>query len=249
MALEPLKQTHSATDLEDELRSLFIKVYADHLQPGADEINVYGAPFLGSLPLVQRNIVADGVSIISQTEDARTRYLHKAWRYLNPERGLHFLRTYLSAIFPVAFSVEQLWQKKSEPYPTALLPRDQVPSESDYYLTSRVRVDLDTGGIVPDRILQSLKTAMAARFLLKVRVAKLSESPVGVAQIMRTAVMVRVTGESTLPAQFMHGLAQAVTMSTVVYTTAELPVRYKRLTQDGQVRKTQTGADREAFVL
>jgi RNA-binding protein YhbY len=248
MSLEALKNTAYASELEDELRNLFVKMYADHLQATADEINVYGAPHLGSLALVQRNVAADGVSIMSQADDVRTRYLHKAWRFRNPERGMHFLRTYLSAIFPGQHTINQLWQKKGEAYPTALSEKTKAVSESSHWLTSRIQVDLDIEESLPARILNSIKTAVAARFVVKVRVAKFCESPVGVAMVMRPAVIMRLAGESLPAPNQTFGIAQAISGVTLCYTESETRIPARRVTGDGNVRVTNSGATRTVLV-
>lgn len=168
--------------MEAELKDLFIKVYADTMADTADDINVYGAPHLGSFGLVERNIDRDGLSVLRETTEARIRYLFRSWRHLNPERGLHFLRLYLSALFGDSWTAEQLWQRKDQPYPTALATTAEVGDSEDYFLTSRVRVDVDSE-IVPAKILSSLRSAIAARILLTVRVGRTFRSSVGTAAI------------------------------------------------------------------
>jgi len=167
----PWTKASPEAELEAELKDLFIKVYADTMAATADDINVYGAPHLGSFGLVERNIDRDGLSVLRETTEARIRYLFRSWRHLNPERGLHFLRLYLSALFGDAWVAEQLWQRKDQPYPTALATTAEVGDSRDYFLTSRVRVDVDSE-IVPAKILSSLKSAIAARILLTVRVGR-----------------------------------------------------------------------------
>jgi hypothetical protein len=53
-------------------------------------------------------------------------------------------------------------------------------SESDYFLTSRLRVDLTTSE-VPERVVSALRTVVAARIVLEVRIAQsaLSEFEMG----------------------------------------------------------------------
>lgn len=178
----PWTKTSPEAELEAELKDLFIKVYADTMADTADDINVYGAPHLGSFGLVERNIDRDGLSVLRETTEARIRYLFRSWRHLNPERGLHFLRLYLSALFGDSWTAEQLWQRKDQPYPTALATTAEVGGSQDYFLTSRVRVDIDSE-IVPAKILSSLRSAIAARILLTVRVGRTFGTGVGVAAL------------------------------------------------------------------
>ena len=180
--LLPLVHSHEASDLETELKALFIKLYLDALKPVADEINVYGAPHLGSFGLVERNIDQDGLTVLRETTEDRIRYLFKAWRHRNPERGLHFLRLYLRALFGDYAQANQLWHLKTATYPlgvkTALEMTSAGDDPNDYFLTSRVRVDIDTE-IVPAKLLASLRSAVAARILLNVRIGKSARMRVG----------------------------------------------------------------------
>lgn len=171
--LRPLQRSHAATELEAELKDLFIRLWTESMADTADDINVYGAPHLGSFGLVERSVERDGLSVLRETTDERIRYLFRGWRHRNPERGLHFLRLYLSALFGDAWTVEQLWQRKTAPYPTDLVTKAEAESESGnpFFLTSRVRVDVDSE-IVPAKILASLRSAVAARILLTVRVGR-----------------------------------------------------------------------------
>lgn len=203
LALKPLQHSWEANDLEADIKAITLQLFEQFLRAQSDEINVYGAPHLGSFALVERNVSRDGLTVLRQGDESPMRYLFKAWRYRNPRRGFHFLRTYLTVLFGTVHQVDQLWQKKSFPYPTALKSGEEMgwdgESESDYYLTSRVRVDLDTD-LVPDRVLRSLRTTVAARFLLDVRIRKQFESKFGIAQLVsRPTVICYATGEATLP--------------------------------------------------
>lgn len=194
----PLQSSWDFRALEGELKELFMKLYADTMQPVADDINVYGAPHLGSFGLIEKSVEIDGISVLRQTSEDRLRYLFKAWRYQNPDRGLHFLRTYIRCVWGDGQNTDQLWQKKTSPYPTELRTASEIASrgesESDYYLTSRVRVDLDTD-LVPDRIIRSLRSSVPARFLLNMRVAKFGIREVSMAVASRGSVIVRVAGD------------------------------------------------------
>ncbi len=184
--LRPLWHSHAATQVEAELKDLFIKVYAASLAATAEDIEVYGAPHLGSFELVERNIDQDGLAVLRETSEARIRYLFKAWRHRNPERGLYFLRLYLLALFGDTASIGQLWQRKSAPYPEDLRTIGEIAtlgeSLDDYFLTSRVRVDLD-GSILQTKLLASLKSAVAARLLLNVRVGRAVTATTGSALV------------------------------------------------------------------
>lgn len=192
--LLPLFHSHDADQLESELKDLFVKLYVASLAATDDDINVYGAPHLGSFSLIERSIDQDGLTVLRETTEDRIRYLFKAWRHRNPERGLHFLRLYLFAIFGDSSVLGQLWQNKALPYPTDLRTQQEVLDSgmtlSQFFLTSRVRVDVDTE-VVPAKLLASLKSAVAARILLNVRVGRFLSSNVGVANATYGANIMR----------------------------------------------------------
>lgn len=197
LPLKPLQASHEDNGLEADLKRILIDLYDANIRALDDEINVYGMPHLGPFGLIERLVTADGLVLIRQGDEAGLRYLWKAWRHLNPERGLHFLRTYLQVLWPDAAEVNQLWQKKSEPYPNALKTDGELTystdSPDDYFLTSRILVDLDTD-IIPDRIIKALRSAIAARFLLKMRIAKFSLNTLAVGGIAYNVQIMKVSG-------------------------------------------------------
>lgn len=179
--MEPLIHSWAATELEDEMRKLFIELYKDAMADKADEINVYGVPHIGPFSLVEREVAKDGLAVLRTTDEAAIRYLFEAWRFRNPRRGMHFLRTYLQALFGSSFNVSQLWQEKAMLYPLSLRASSEIqgtPEERNYYLTSRIRVDIDTD-FVPARLEQVLRTTVAARFVMDVRTAKYGKNTLG----------------------------------------------------------------------
>jgi len=232
--LKPLTYSHVATALEAELRDLFIKLYTDALAATADDINVYGAPFLGSFSLVERSIDQDGLTVLRETTEDRIRYLFKAWRHRNPERGLHFLRLYLSAIFGERQSASQLWQKTSEEYPLYLRTRNEIEgagdSLDDYFLTSRVRVDVDSD-IVPAKLLASLRSSVAARILLNVRIGRVIGGGCGVAAPAYGAMVLRLSNVPPyLPPRSGDYVLSTDGMPFMVVTEDGVPLRLEGTT-------------------
>lgn len=198
--LKPLQASWSVDQLELENKDLFIKVYREELQELLDEINVFGAPHLGSFDLVSRVVSADGLALINDQDEARMRAIFKAWRLLNPERGLHFLRFYLRLLFTDNFDLYQLWQKKSLPYTENMKRREAIiaagEAETDYFLTSRVRVDLnDDENFVPDQIIRALRTTLAARFVLEVRLSRFMASSGAMAGVASSWNFIHFRGE------------------------------------------------------
>ncbi|MFZ4540031.1 hypothetical protein, partial [Propionivibrio sp.] len=101
---------------------LFLDLFDSNVAANAFDANVLGSAHLGSLDLVRKSVNMDGLALLQgDREEAATRYLYRAWKSTDVQgRGLHFLRTYLQMMFPNLCEVEQLWQDKSQPYPTAL---------------------------------------------------------------------------------------------------------------------------------
>lgn len=200
MTMNPLVHSHEATVLEAEMKDLFIKLYEDFLRETADDINVYGAPHLGSFALIERNVDMDGLTALRETTEERIRYLFTAWRHRNPQRGMHFLRTYLACIFGDNAEAAQLWQRKDAEYPTAVKTASEIDNDGesldDYYLTSRVRVDIGSD-LLPDQLARSMRSAVAARILLNLRILKRMESSVGTANVVSAVMVGRLSNTSS----------------------------------------------------
>lgn len=199
MTMLPLVNSAEPTQLEAELKALTIALYEEFLQQTADEINLYGVPFLGDLPLIQRNTQADGLTLFrNNAADVTTKFLFKAWKFLNPKRGLHFTDAYLRALWGKgAYELDQLWQLKAGTYPNNCKTPAEIAGDgesiSDYFLTSRVRADVDTLE-VPDLIFQSLKSTLPARMLLIMRVAKWGNNTFGSAYVQGGASVCFASG-------------------------------------------------------
>ncbi|APQ14636.1 hypothetical protein BJP27_23980 (plasmid) [Pseudomonas oryzihabitans] len=237
-SLQPLLNTLQVGDVEAELAQLLGELFDSELAPQDNEINVYGAPHLGSLPLIQRQLSSDGLSVLNLADEAGLRYLHKAWRYRNPKRGLHFLRKYLQVLFGSSWSVDQLYQLKSAAYPTVLRSAEEIVRAggaiTDYFLTSRVRVDVNTS-VVPERILKALLTTVAARIVLNVRVARQLKQPIGVVSVFRGCTIMRTSGTpmAVLPDRYLRGALAAPSATrgaNLVFVTHAAEVR---TAQDG----------------
>jgi len=181
----PLQESWAANDLEADLRDLFIQLYTEMLGGKSDEINLYGAPHIGPFSLIEREIAKDGLAVLRTTSEDQMRNLFRAWRFRNPRRGTHFLRTYLQSLFGSSFDISQLWQKKDAVYPYSLLTETEVNGlgvKDDYFLTSRIRVDIETE-VVPERLAQVLRTTVAARFVMDVRTSKYGRNYFGFATL------------------------------------------------------------------
>lgn len=168
-SLAPLAASFAENDVEDELKQLLLDVFRSALAEDTFDTNVLGAAHLGSFDLVKQAVNSDGLVLLpGEREEPSTRYLYRAWKSGNNQgRGLHFLRTYLQMLYPGIGEAVQLWHKKDQPYPTALL---EEPAE-DAFLTSRIRINVSG---FPDadsdqRILSCIVQVVPARFLIDLR--------------------------------------------------------------------------------
>lgn len=120
--LLPLESSYAENDAEGDLKRLFLDLFNDMMASDVFDVNVSGAAHLGSFDLVRKAVNTDGLVLLQgDREEAATRYLYRAWKSGDVQgRGLHFLKTYLQMLFPNQCEIEQLWQDKDYPYPTAL---------------------------------------------------------------------------------------------------------------------------------
>lgn len=175
MELLPLVRSAEFDDVEAEFKALFISLYKEHIDAQVSEVALYGMPHIGPDSLVERSLSGDGLAVLRTTTMDQIRHLFHAWRYRNPQRGTTFLAAYLNTLFGPVFTIDQLWCKKAGEYPVDVMTHAEMliagQAEADYFLTSRLRVDIETE-MVPERILKAAKTALAARFVLELRAAR-----------------------------------------------------------------------------
>lgn len=167
--LVPLENSFAADEVEAELKAIFLAQFDALLAAPLFDVNMLGAPHLGSFELVRRAVNADGLVLLQgDREEAATRHLYRAWKSGDGQgRGLHFLRTYLQLLYPNQCEVEQLWQEKATAYPTSLRSNLSAGEQDDYFLTSRIRVLLYYGAIALEvsRLADILQAVMPARLV------------------------------------------------------------------------------------
>lgn len=172
MELTPLVRSAEFDEVESEFKALFLDLYKEHIDEQVTEVGLYGMPHIGPDSLVERSLVGDGLAVLRTTTMEQIRHLFHAWRFRNPQRGTAFLRTYLHTLFGPIFTIDQLWCKKAGQYPVDAMSESEMlaagAKEADYFLTSRLRVDIEAEA-VPVRILNAARTAVAARFVLELR--------------------------------------------------------------------------------
>ncbi|MGL5039413.1 MAG: hypothetical protein ACRC6D_04720 [Aeromonas sp.] len=118
----PLQNSHSASQIESELKAIFLELFTS-LGSETFDANVLGAAHLGSFDLVRKMVNYDGLILLpGDREEAATRYLYRAWKSGDiQKRGLHFIRTYLQLLFPEQAEVQQMWHAKDQPYGSAFV--------------------------------------------------------------------------------------------------------------------------------
>lgn len=200
MELKPLQRSAEYDAIEAEFKALFISLYRKNLAGDVIDANTLGMPHLGPDAFISRGLNNDGLALLNDTTSDKTRMLFKAWRYLNPQRGTHFLKFYLRALFGDVFTIDQMWCLKPEKegiYPVDLMTEHEIALAgrelTDYFLTSRLRVDIETE-IVPQRILTAARTAVAARFVLDLRAARRASLKMPIACIAYGVNIGRITG-------------------------------------------------------
>jgi len=167
-SLAPLIGSYEENQLESDLKKIFVTVFERLVRERERSLNLYGMAHLGDEELVGRNLQTDGLAVIRRDAE-RMRFLLKAWRARNPQRGMLFLRKYLQTLWPNEWSIDQFWH----PIATALeYPAHKTPNgrPETHFLTSRVRVGVtveadDGTGLVAMQ--KALRSTMAARLVLE----------------------------------------------------------------------------------
>ena len=199
MKLTPLVRSAEFDEVETEFKQLFLRLYQQRVAPSVNSINLYGMPHLGETKLLQREISKDGLAVLRTTTVEQIRHLFHAWRYNNPQRGTAFLEAYLNALFGSVYTVSQLWCPIAGVYPDDALSEEEITEQggdlANYFLTSRLRVDIETQ-VVPERILRASLTAVAARFVLELRTAKRLSFAYRIKAPARVVITCRADGSS-----------------------------------------------------
>lgn len=199
MKLTPLVRSAEFDEVETEFKQLFLRLYQQRVAPSVNSINLYGMPHLGETKLLEREISKDGLAVLRTTTVEQIRHLFHAWRYNNPQRGTAFLEAYLNALFGSVYTVSQLWCPIAGVYPDDALSEQEITDQggdlANYFLTSRLRVDIETQ-VVPERILRASLTAVAARFVLELRTAKRISLAYRIKAPARIVITCRADGSS-----------------------------------------------------
>lgn len=197
MELLPLVRSAEFDEVESEFKALFLSLYKQHIDDQVTEVALYGMPHIGPDSLVERGLTGDGLAVLRTTTMDQIRHLFHAWRYRNPQRGTKFLAAYLNTLFGPVFTINQLWCKKAGEYPVDVMTEGEMAAagelEADYFLTSRLRVDIETE-IVPERILRAARTAVAARFVLELRAVRRTLATYGVMFTGNSVSVCRTSG-------------------------------------------------------
>jgi hypothetical protein len=182
--LAPLEASQAYDETEAQIKQLTMDIVEGYLRAYERELNVYGAPHLGSFELIEKSIKADGLAMVRSNSEPAMRYLFKAWRARNPKRGLHFLRMYLALLWPGAATANQLWQQKDQPYPDALVAGDDIIGDprAGHYLTSRVAVEVNDDNETGEglqAVRRALRSVLGAKFVLLLRLLRKMRTDLG----------------------------------------------------------------------
>lgn len=229
MELMPLVKSAEYDDVEGEFKALTLFLYKKYLAEKINEVAMYGMPQIGGIELIERYLSGDGLAVMTSTTEEQIRYLFHAWRFRNPQRGTMFLEAYLRTLFGPTFYINQLWCPRDGVYPTDALSETELVAQGgvldDYYLTSRLQVDIDTT-IVPLRILEAAKTAVAAKFVLEVRIAKVIGIELKVAFASWGVEVARMVGKAIYHQPEVRGSATVGIGSSSTLFAEQLQIVY-----------------------
>lgn len=202
--LTPLKNSFVFDEVENQLRNLFLKVFNDTIAADYFDTNVSGMAHLGSIGLVKRKVNTDGLVLLpTASEDASTRYIYRAWKSLNKQgRGLYFLRTYLQAIFPGQWSIDQQSQDKAFSYPTKLSNRLASGNVvANNFLTSRINIKIAAAQDMPDisGIPKIIAAIIPARFVPKILITLFADSKMRFSANGNISMTMRAISNVTAP--------------------------------------------------
>lgn len=228
MELIPLQRSAEYDDIESEFKALFLSLYRQHIAAKVRELTLYGMPNLGSDDFISMQLGRDGLALLRDSTNEHIRYLFHAWRYNNPQRGTMFLDTYLRSLFGSVNVIEQLWCQKTGVYPVDVLSESEIALKGldleNYFLTSRFRVDVDTN-MVPQKVLAAAKSAVAARFVLKIRILRRTTWQMGLVLVAGGAQVARAGGtvifnEPIISSSTAVGMPSAAGGVSVFYSRA-----------------------------
>lgn len=180
--LAPLVNSDEADEFEAGLKDLFKLMYDTYIKPSERFINTSGTPHIGPFEQVELAAKSEGLALQRRGGEAAMRYLFRAWRAKNPKRGLHMLRAYLQVLWPNGWTMTQMWQDFEAAYPTL-----SVTDGGNHFLTSRINVQIaasSSDGSDVQAAASSLRSVLAARFVLNVSIKQQTEVPLGVAPYM-----------------------------------------------------------------
>lgn len=185
-ALDPLKASHDANQVEADFKAAVLEVFEAMIRPRAARINTYGMPHRGDFETVERFVKAEGLALERKSDkEAYMRELYRGWRARNPRRGTQFLRFYLQLLWPGEWVLNQLWHTPADTYPTGA---SSTPGASRI-LTSRLQLGLiltDAENVEP--VIASLRAVLAARFVLDLTVLqRIGTAPLRMAAAMASA--------------------------------------------------------------
>lgn len=194
-ALAPLVNSFEESQIESELKAVFLAVFGRMVRERERALNLYGMAHLGGEELVGRSLQQDGLAVVRR-DAARMRFLLKSWRARNPKRGLLFLRKYLQTVWPNQWQLDQFWHPIASAIEYPAHKKPQGDPETDF-LTSRVRVSVtvavdDGTGLLAMQ--KALRSTIAARIVLEIALIVDMANSVGLSNGIGTCVPMYMRG-------------------------------------------------------
>jgi hypothetical protein len=140
-ALAPLANSYEASQLETELKALFMSVFEGMIRDRERNLNLYGMAHLGGDDLMASALKSDGIAMVKRSS-TRMQFLMKANRSRNPRRGLLFIKKYLQAIWPNIWLAEPLWMRLND---TANYPANAIPMTKSVAVAAGITGDYSDG--------------------------------------------------------------------------------------------------------
>ncbi|NDY89735.1 hypothetical protein [Ideonella livida] len=180
-----MRESHAADAREEALKAIFSEVFSAMIRPSLTAVESQAIPHRAHMSVLRQAITADGLAFDRPgAEEAYTRQLYRQWKARNPRRGLHMLTQYLQMLWPDMWECAQLWHDAAKAYPSGLA----LTPAAGRWLTSRVLVQINGDDASGADLLQtrgSLRSLLAARFLLLVALLRKAEREVGIATLYR----------------------------------------------------------------
>ena len=145
--LAPILHSHTNSELERAMVSVFTAIVQDTQIDQLNDIYSYAVPWQGSRTVVESFTKLNGLAVLRRNDaglsDKIMSVIYSNWTSIASERGVGFLQFVLDMLYPNQNQIVSLWH--SRPLASSY-PRYVAESKGqDRFLTSRVRIKIDSG--------------------------------------------------------------------------------------------------------